>query len=134
MIKRMLACAAAVGLLLGSSGCALFVVGAVAGAGAATYAYVNGEVESTLSANIDKTWSATLAALKDLQFNIGKTSKDVLNGNVESTTADGKSITIKLKRTSDTLTEVDIRVGKFGDKRVSDLILDKIKSHLGPNA
>ena len=132
MNKQILTCAGALALLVACTGCPVLVVGAVAGAGAATYAYVNGEVESTLSAGMDKTWSATLAALKDLQFNTGKTSKDALNGHVESTTADGKSITIKLKRVSDTLTEVDIRVGKFGDQRVSDLILDKIKSHLGP--
>ena len=130
-MKSILAILSAVLVLALTSGCVVVAVGAVAGAGAATYAYVNGEVQSTLSATLDNTWVATQAAVKDLQFKLGKTSKDALNAHLECTTADGKSITIKLKRVSDTLTEVDIRVGKFGDQKVSDMILDKIKAHLG---
>ena len=123
--------AVALALLAAGSGCAVVVVGAVAGAGAATYAYVNGEVQSTLPATMDKTWGATQAAMKDLEFKVTTTTKDALNAELNATTADGKAIKIKLKRVSDTATEVGIRVGKFGDKQASDLILDKIKQHLG---
>jgi uncharacterized lipoprotein len=109
---------------------AVAVVGAVAGAGAATYAYVNGQVESTLGAPYDKTWSATQAAIQDLEFKVTKTTKDALNAELDAKTAEDKSITIKLSHVSDTATKLTIRVGKFGDKQISDAILDKIKKHL----
>jgi hypothetical protein len=37
---------------------------------------------------------------------------------------------VKLEKQSDTVTEIRIRVGTFGDEALSRQILDKIKTHL----
>jgi hypothetical protein len=122
--------AAILGLVLVTgSGCALFVVGAAAGAGAAGYAYVNGEMKSTESVPLDQAWSATLAAAKDLEFPIISQSKDAAEAQLTVRNASDDKIVINLKAVSDKATEFRIRVGTFGDKTLSDHILDKIRQH-----
>jgi flagellar basal body-associated protein FliL len=116
-------------LVLGN-GCALMVVGAAAGAGVAGYAWVDGEIQSTEAASLSRTWNATLAALKDLEFPVVSQTKDALEGNVTARNAKNTTIKIKLKYVSKTATEIRIRVGTFGDESLSHTILDKINSHL----
>jgi hypothetical protein len=117
-------------LLALGSGCALFVVGAAAGAGAVGYAWVDGEVQSTESASLDRTWNATLAAMKDLEFPVTSQSKDALEANLTARNASNTSIAIKLKNLSNISTEIHIRVGTFGDESMSRTILNKINNHL----
>ena len=59
-------------LLAFASGCALFAFGA------AGYTYAKGELKSTEPAPLDRTWDATVAAVKELQFPIVEQSKDAL--------------------------------------------------------
>jgi hypothetical protein len=117
-------------LLALTNGCFLFVVGAAAGAGAAGYAYVDGEEKATESASLDRTWNAALAAMKDLEFPVTDQAKDALEANLTARNASNTNISIKLKNLSNTSTEIRIRVGMFGDESLSRIILDKINSHL----
>ncbi len=117
-------------LLALTNGCFLFVVGAAAGAGAAGYAWVDGEVKTTEAASMNQTWDATQAAMKDLQFPVTSQVKDALQGDVEARNASNTNISIKLKYTSNNSTEIRIRVGTFGDESLSRIILGKINSHL----
>ena len=113
-----------------TNGCFLFVVGAAAGAGAAGYAWVDGEVKTTEAASLNQTWAASLAAMKDLEFSVTDKSKDALSGSVTAQTADKKTIKINLKYISNTSTDIRIRVGTFGDETLSRTILGKINNHL----
>jgi hypothetical protein len=117
-------------LLAFCSGCILFVAGAAAGAGAAGYAYVDGEVQTTEAAAMNRTWDACLAAMQDLQFPVTAQAKDALQGNLTARDASNTSIQIKLKYVSNTSTDIRIRVGTFGDESMSRIILNKINSHL----
>jgi hypothetical protein len=117
-------------LLSLTSGCFLFVVGAAAGAGAAGYAWVDGEVKTTEGFSMTQTWDASQAAIKDLQFTVTSQSKDALQGDLEARDASNTAISVKLKYVSNTSTEVRIRVGTFGDENMSRIILNKINNHL----
>jgi hypothetical protein len=117
-------------LLVLTNGCFLFVVGAAAGAGAAGYAWVDGEVKTTESASLGRTWDASLAAMKDLQFPVTSQAKDALAGELTARTSGNVNISIKLKYISNTSTEIRIRVGTFGDENLSRTILNKIADHL----
>ena len=118
-----------VGLLF-TSGCALFVVGGAAAAGAGTVAYVRGELRSTEAATFDKTWSATLAAMKDLEFAVTAKEKDAITGKLTARGAGDKKIQITVNKQSGTTTEIRIRVGTFGASMLSHTILDKIHARL----
>jgi hypothetical protein len=108
-------------------GCLVVAAGA---AGAGTYAYVTGELSTVEEASLDKCWSATQAAVKDLQFTVKEQSKDALQGRLVAQQADKTDITIKLDRETDKLTKIRIRVGVFGDESTSRLVMDKIKSKM----
>jgi hypothetical protein len=114
--------------LLTQTGCLLLVAGAAAGAG--TYAYVDGELKASQPESLDKTFAAAQGAVKDLEFSVTKTEKDAVSAHLTAKTAQDKTVDISLKRISDNTTEIRIRVGTFGDKSLSDLILEKIRSRL----
>jgi hypothetical protein len=112
-----------------SSGCLLFVAGAAAGAGVGTYAYVNGQLKATEGVTLDKAWNATLTAMSDLSYAVTEKQKTGLEGKLTARAPGDRKIQLKLEKKSDTVTEIAIRVGTFGDESLSRQILDKIKSH-----
>jgi hypothetical protein len=117
-------------VLMIGAGCAVVVVGGAAAAGVGAYAYVNGECKATKSATLDRTWNATLAAMKALEFPVTSQAKDALEAELTARNASDKKITVKLKKLSDSVTEIRIRVGTFGDEALSRVILDKINEQL----
>jgi hypothetical protein len=116
--------------LAAGAGCAVVVVGGAAAVGAGTYAYVNGEFKATESASLDRTWDATLAAMKTLEFPVTSQKKDALQAELTVRNSADQRIQIKLKKLSESATEVRIRVGTFGDEPLSRLIFDKIHAEL----
>jgi uncharacterized lipoprotein len=102
-----------------------------AGAGAGTVAYVRGELQTTYAASFNRTWEASLAALKDLGITVYNTEKDATEGNIEATKADGTKVKINLKPAGVDTTSVKIRVGIFGDEEVSRTISNQISKRLG---
>lgn len=110
------------------SGCAAVIIGGVAGAG--TYAYIRGEMKGNENASLDRTWSATLAAMKDMEFTVSTQQKDSLQARLIARTALDKKIEINLTKISDNLTEISIRVGTFGDQTLSHTIVQSIEKRL----
>lgn len=111
-------------------GCALFLVGAGAGAGVGTVAYVRGEHSQVHAGNYERVWSATLAALHQMNIRVIKTEKDALGGTITARRADDTSITIKVDPTGTDTATVKIRVGMFGDRAQSESIQARIVSNL----
>lgn len=110
-----------------TSGCLVVAAGA---AGAGTVAYIRGELEALLPANLDRTTAAANRALQELEFVKVNESKDALVAEIVARTALDKKITIMLTKTSDTTTRVRIRVGVFGDETVSRTLLNQIEKNL----
>jgi hypothetical protein len=113
------------------TGClAAAAVGGAAAAGAGTVAYIKGELKATEEATLNKTWEATVAAIDELQFLVVNKIKDNVSAELESKTADNKTVKIQLKRVTDNLTDISIRIGTFGDESLSRYILSKIEAKL----
>lgn len=93
-------------------------------------AWVRDALQTTLDAPLDRTVKATTAALKQLQFSTVVTRADALSGVVTATTARDEKIEITLASVTPIQTRVDIRVGTFGDKPVSQRILGEIQLQL----
>ena len=121
--------------LIAVQGCALFVVGAVAGAAAGTVSYVGNELRTTQDVSIDKAWSAANGAVQELQFAVvaDKTSKDATGGTLTARNAKDQQVRVQLIRTSDRVTEIRIRVGTFdttANRATAQLVWDKMKARL----
>lgn len=111
-----------------TTGCVALMVGA--GAGAAGTVYVMGKLEDRVEASVPKVQKAAIAGLKDLNLPIRKNVGDKLSAQIESETADEKTIWIKVNFVSEKLSELSIRVGLTGDEQQSREILRTIKRHL----
>ena len=114
---------------LTSMGCTAALVAGGAAAGIGTYKYIKGELESTEKVSLDKVYQATQTAMEDLEFTITSKQKDAFDGEVIARRATGKKVTVKLKRQSDSVTQIRIRVGTFGDETISKDILDTMKKY-----
>ena len=110
-----------------NSGCAAVLLGGGAAAGAGTILYIKGELRSTEEVSLDTAWIATQTAIKDMEFVTGTAEKDAISAKLIAYTSDSREIQITLKRKSDKLTEIGIRVGTFGDESLSRLILENIR-------
>jgi uncharacterized protein YqfB (UPF0267 family) len=64
-----------------------------------------------------------------MRFVVKKFEKAASSVQFVALSADDKTITIKLKKKNDYLTEISIRVGTFGDESLSKKILEEIKKH-----
>lgn len=113
------------------SGCgAALLAGAAGGAAVGGAAYVNGEHSQVHTADLDHTWTATLAALKQMNIRVDQSSKDALGGNINAQRADGTDVKIKEEPSGEGNTQVKIRVGTFGDLTASEAIQDQIAARL----
>jgi len=118
-------------LLVMTCGCAA-VIAAVAGAGigVATYAYVTGDLKIEYPCPYDAVWAAALQALQDLDITVEETIKDGISGTIKAKRANDTPVHIKVKREAEETTIVKIRVGVFGNKKESIIIMEAIDKHL----
>lgn len=121
----------AIGLsVLFCNGCAALLAGGAVAAGAGTVVYVKGELQATVDGTMDHAWTASQAALKELQMPVTTEEKDALNGKLTARGAGDRKVTVRVKKVTGTSTEIGVRVGLWGDEAMSREILDKIKKHL----
>lgn len=98
-------------MLFGLWGCvaAALVVGA--GAGAGTYAYVEGASQAVYPLPFDRMWSETMGLFKNQQIGIIEQSRNEGEGTIKGRRADGKDVTADLSVQGTQNTKVSIRVG-----------------------
>jgi hypothetical protein len=129
-LHRLITALLLAGSLVLNSGCWLLVVGAAAGAGAVTVAYVNGDLKATYGYGYDRVVAATEKSIDQLGFTKAEEQKDAISDTFHTHNAKGDSVKIVVTRSSDSSTDVDIRIGTFGDEQLSMEINDKIKANL----
>jgi len=117
-------------LALSLQGCAAVGIGLGVAAGVGAYTYVQGELKADYSYPLDKTWDASLAAMKKLQINITEQQKDAYSGKIMGVDPEGRKVTIKLANKGSTVTSVGVRVGTFGNQDASQKIHKTILSIL----
>lgn len=120
------------GLSLMVQGCVpLVAAGAGAAAAAGTMAYVEGELDTTYAASLNRTWDATMAALKESQLRIVEQQKDIAHATITARRVDNAPVTVSLDQAGPNTTSVKIRVGTFGDAEASRVINRRIAARLG---
>ncbi|MBW1981526.1 MAG: DUF3568 family protein [Deltaproteobacteria bacterium] len=122
---RLVACLCC--LLIAGSGCAVLLAGAAgAGLGVGAYSYIEGNLKRDYAGPFPRVWNATEQALEQLEIPATVENKDAFGGLVKGIMHDGTKVTIKLKKKSESLTEVAVRVGLFGDREKSYRIQETI--------
>ena len=111
------------GLVLAASGCAPSFLGTDA------CAYYGVKLYAVASRDLTSMYNATLRALGELEIEVTKKAKDVFYAKVVAQGADGKTIAIRLKPEGN-LTNLNIKVGSFGNKEKASVIYERIKRNL----
>ena len=125
-MKKWIVAVLAIGVMISQVGC---LVLAAAGAGAGTVAYTRGDLETTSSKSVAEVYKVIEASCKDMDFEIYKQEQKAFSGLIVANSDFGK-VAFTIKGKSPTKTDLSIRVGTFGDKDASQLILNKIKPQL----
>jgi|WetSurMetagenome_2_1015567.scaffolds.fasta_scaffold00023_85 hypothetical protein len=116
-------------IFLVQTGC----IGAVvvgAGVGAGTVIYIKGSLEQQMNASVKQVYSATLAALNKMGLPVVERQRDEASASIKSRFADGTHIWINISAITNSVCELKIRVGTFGDEQKSRMILDEIQKRL----
>ena len=114
-----------------STGCIALVVGA--GAGAGTFAYVNGNLSRTYQANYETTYAVCKGILEDMKQTILEEKTDGTQTTIRSQRADETLMTISVRIIDPEWTEVSVRTGHIGvwKKEISEqfheFIAERIK-------
>jgi len=110
------------------AGCALFVVGAAAGA--AGVAYIEGDLQAHLKADPRAIEKASLKAFEVMGITRISGSSSALDSEAIGRTADDTKVAIKSKIETSGESSLSIRIGTFGDEAMSRRILDEIEKQL----
>ena len=110
------------------AGCsALVLVGAGTAAGIAGYKWYEGALTVIYEAPYIEAWEAALKAFEKMELEIKSQKHDLTKGTIKAEMKDKRSVTVSLAYKSAQQTEVEIRVGFFGDKAASDVIQEGIR-------
>ena len=126
-LLRLVVAVGLTGVTVFQSGCLVVAAGAAA---AGAVVYVRGELQASLANPYTDVVTASGRALEKLQFRKISEKGDALKTVIVARTGSDKKVEITVKKVTDSMTKVEIRVGVFGDEAMSLTILDKIKEGL----
>jgi hypothetical protein len=115
-----------------STGCIALVVGA--GAGAGTFAYVDGKLSRTYHADYQTTYKVCKGILADMKQPVLKEETDGIQTTIESKRFDGTPMTITVRIIDPEWTEVSVRTGHIGvwKKQISKQFQEFVAERLKP--
>ncbi|HEX2860683.1 MAG TPA: DUF3568 family protein [Lacunisphaera sp.] len=96
--------------------------------GTGAVANVGGEMRSSIEHDLGAVYDATKRALARLEFTKISERQSGMDAELVFRTALDKRIVIELKKVTEKLTKIEIRVGVIGDQELSLTILQKIKA------
>jgi len=115
-------------LLCNFYGCVAVLFGAAGGAGTAVW--LSGKLAQQVPSTYENTIRATKEALKSMNLEIIKESKTTEIAQIRSHYGDGRKIWIDIHPIGEDSSGIEVRVGVFGDKVASDVLIRKIISKL----
>ncbi len=133
-MKRFMVCAAGMlsaAALVAATGCIAVVFAAGAAAGVSGAVWVHGELKTSLAGSLPRVRTAAAASLQKMGNGVATEVGGDLESTLTSYMRDGRKITIELKSLSVEVTEIHVRVGFWGDRNISQDILEDIDRRLG---
>ena len=94
--------------------------------------YSRGQLYAVAEQDLNSVYSATIAALQQLDLEVTEKARDVFYAKVIGKVADGTTITIRMEPVADNTTNLSIKVSKFlsGNEDRARTIYEKIKQNL----
>ncbi|MBX3388464.1 MAG: DUF3568 family protein [Phycisphaeraceae bacterium] len=97
---------------------------------AGTSSFIQGTLQAAFDKPMEKVFEASRRAYHRLGYEITREDVGTHYAQLQGSQSDGSSIIVKLRKSSETVTGLSIRVGLWGDNAVSRLILEEIEKEL----
>lgn len=132
IVRKMLLAVAVVVSALSLNSCILAAAGALAVAGGASVAYVQGTYTMNMDGSIVDVYNAAIEAVQSdsnivMERKVMQSSEGSITG---STKNGGDDFSITVKKLTTNSTQVNIKFGTFGDRDASASLMDKINKIL----
>ena len=114
--------------LITMCGCVALVAGAAGGAG--TAAWLSGKLSQEVNAPYGRTIDAAKSALQSLKLEVTKITQEEKVAQLKSKYSDGREVWIDIRKVTDALSRVEVRVGVVSDKAAAAQILKRIMHYL----
>jgi Protein of unknown function (DUF3568) len=129
MLRKMMFWALSFMMMMNLTGCFLLVAGVAGGAGTAIW--LSGKLTQEFHYPYQQTIEATKLALKSLNLEVVKETREEKVAQIKSTYSDGKEMWIDINKVTDNSTRVEVRVGSVNsDKEAASAVLKKIQEYL----
>ncbi|MBF0384628.1 MAG: DUF3568 family protein [Candidatus Omnitrophica bacterium] len=115
-------------LLIVNTGCIPLIIGTAVGAGGATY--LQGSLGKEYNHPLSETHLAVLRALKNLKLFVKEDELNLNNAKVSFETETGKAGKVSLEALTEEHTKIVIRIGFFGDRDKSYMILNALDKEM----
>ncbi len=123
-IQKFVLCISLLTTIPAFSGCIPLLIGAAAGAGG--YAWIRGVLVKQYELPVSKVHDAVLGAMKKLSLSVHYDKADRITAVTRAEFSDGKNVNIDINAVTEHSAQIKIRVGVFGDRMRSELILDAV--------
>ncbi len=117
-------------LSLMATGCTALIIGAAAGVGAVGVAYVRGDLKARVAAEPRAIQTATLKAFDTFAIRRTVSKGTALDAKVIGRTALDKTVTVKVTVEELGGSALSIRIGTFGDEKLSRKLFHEIVKNL----
>ncbi len=111
-------------------GCSVLLFGGGAVAGAGMVAYAKGQLSAAEEVELDRAWDVAQGVMEDLDFTIESRHTTATSAKLVARGADNRRVTVGLQKRAGDLTEIQIRVGFFGDEALSRVIFNRMRRRL----
>lgn len=115
-------------LLAALSGCVALVAGAAGSAGTAMW--LSGKLTQEVQSPYGRAVEAAKSALKSLKLEINKETRAQTLTQLKSKYTNGKEVWIDVRKITDNLSRLEVRVGIVSDRAAAAQILKKIVQYL----
>ena len=110
------------------TGCVPLIIGAAAGAGGV--AYVQGVLHKNLDIPIDKLHRISLDALKRLKMTVQTEKVEGAKSTIKAEDVDHAKIKITINKLTENSSQLNIRVGIWGNQTKSQMVLNAIEKKI----
>ncbi|WP_200761641.1 DUF3568 family protein [Poriferisphaera corsica] len=129
-MKRLSAVLMLVLVCASGSGCVALALAGIAGAAGMGVAFYMGEYEGYLAANPPQITDAAGDVLRGMGVKIETEASSWDRGKITGLMGNEDEVVIKIRKKSEQMSQVAVRVGVFGDERTSAKLYNQIKARL----
>lgn len=115
---------------LALQGCLLAAVAVGAAAGYGIYKYENGVATVEYDKPLGKCVESSVKVVEEVGWTLESKTQDAYSGKIKARRPDNSSVEIRFERIGEKGTRVSIRVGTFGDEKISRDFHDRLKARL----